>query len=289
MAAGRSTIAHRRTRSRPLRAVAFEGARYAFLGLALFFFGFPIYWVLSLAFKSSDEFLTSPPTWWPAHPTLDHFAALAGLNGLLAFKNSLIVASVSMVASVVIGGLAAYSIARFQTGGTNLTFWLLSQRMMPPVVVALPIFLLYRTVHLIDTQIGLIFLYTVFNLPFTVWMLRAYFLELPQEVEDNALVDGCSHFGVLWRIVLPLAAPGVAATAIFAFISSWTEFLLALYLTSTYAVTVPVTLAGWITGQAELIGEISALALLSVVPIFVISLFVQRHFVRGLTMGAVKT
>jgi multiple sugar transport system permease protein len=108
-------------------------------------------------------------------------------------------------------------------------------------------------------------------------------------VEDNALVDSCSHVGVLWRIVLPLAAPGVAATAIFAFISSWTEFVLALYLTSTYAVTVPVTLAGWITRQAELIGEISALALLSVLPIFVISLFVQRHFVRGLTVGAVKT
>lgn len=271
------------------RRFALGGARYAFLAASLFFFLMPIYWVFTLAFKSSQEFMETPPPWWPQHPTLDHFAALGGLNGILAYKNSLIVAGGSTVCSLIIGGLAAYSIARFGTGGTNLTFWLLSQRMMPPIVIALPILLLYRIVHLIDTQVGLIILYTVFNLPFTVWMMRAYFLELPQEVLDNALVDGCGHLDLLRRIVLPLAAPGVAVTAVFAFIFSWTEFLMALFLTQTYAITVPVVISGWSGAQQDLLGEIGALTLLSAVPIFIISLFVQRHFVRGLTMGAVKT
>ncbi len=145
------------------------------------------------------------------------------------------------------GSLAAYSLARFQTGGRHLAFWILSQRMMPPIVLVIPFFLLLRDVGRkispeigLDTRPALIALYTMMNLPFVIWMMRSYFMGVPVEIEESALVDGSTRWGVLWRITLPLTLPGLIATATFAFIFSWTEFLFAVSFTQTRAMTVPV-------------------------------------------------
>jgi multiple sugar transport system permease protein len=186
--------------------------------------------------------------------------------------------------------------ARFRTGGKHLAFWYLSQRLMPPVAIIIPVFLLYARytkewlhISLVDTRLGLVLLYTVFALPFTVWMMYAYFRQMPAELEEAALVDGCSRLQALAKIAWPLAAPGIVSAAAFAFILSWTEFLFAQVLSRTHAITLPVALAGIITGfQGNQYGEASALTMVSLVPAVILGILVQRHLVRGLTLGAVQ-
>jgi multiple sugar transport system permease protein len=178
--------------------------------------------------------------------------------------------------------------ARFDTGGKHFSFWILSQRMLPPVVAILPIFLLYRLIYLIDTHIGLILTYTVFFLPFCIWLLRSYFHELPAEVEESALIDGASRWQVLRHITLPLAAGGLIATTVFIFIASWTEFIFALILTRNSVLTLPVLVSRFFGVQSFEWGVASAVSVVATIPAIVLGLAVQRHFVRGITMGAVK-
>ncbi len=262
--------------------------KYIFVLAAAAFILFPIYWIAVTSIKPPDDYLATPPVFFPGEPTTGHWEALGQLRGWQGLKNSLIIATATMVLSVVIGTAAAYSIARFRTGGKHLSFWILSQRMMPPVAIIIPIFLLYRNVDLIDTHIGLIILYTVFTLPFSVWMMFTYFRQLPVEIEEAALVDGCSRWQTLWKISWPLAAPGLVSAAVFAFVFSWTDFIFALVLTSTNAVTLPVVISGFVGVQTALLGELGALVVLSMIPAFTLGLIVQRHLVRGLTFGAVQ-
>ena len=233
--------------------------------------------------------LNYPPVWFPRGFTLDNFETAVGhFNGLGALKNSLIAAGGSTILALSVGTLAGYSMARFNTGGRHLSFWLLTQRLIPAVSFIFPTFILFKAINWVDTYQGLIVLYGVAALPFTVWMMRGYIVEIPHEMEESALVDGCSRLGVLWRITLPLAAPGVAATAIFVFVWGWTEFLYAVILARTEAVTLPVVISSFYGTQAAMDGAASALALLAMLPVFVLVLFMQRRLVRGLTLGAVK-
>ena len=224
--------------------------RYLFLLLALAFFLFPIIWVAITSIKFPGEYMHRPPIWIPKDPTLIHFRNVMKAKGDVALANSVVIAGFATAYSLLVGTLAAYSLSRFNTGGKNLAFWLLSQRMMPPVVLVVPFFLLLRDVGKwnsnfgLDTRFALIALYTVFNLPFIIWMMRSYFDGVPAELEESAMVDGCTRMGVFWRITLPLSIPGLIATATFAFIFSWTEFLFAVVLTRTDAVTLPVAIAG---------------------------------------------
>jgi len=181
-----------------------------------------------------------------------------------------------------------YSFARFNTGGQHLSFWVLSQRFLPPVAVVLPVFLLYRNLGLNDTRFGLVLIYTVASLPLSAWMMFAYFRQMPAELEEAALVDGHSRWGALWRVALPLALPGIIAAAVFAFIFCWTEFFFALILTSRSAFTLPTVFRGFLGFQASSYGEASALAIVSLVPSILLGMLVQRHLVRGLTLGAVR-
>jgi multiple sugar transport system permease protein len=284
-------IAEAHQRSRPVgrrgrRTI--RALRYAAVVAALLFFLFPIYWVFITAFKLPGEYLANPPIWFPRQPTLVHFAAVMPLKGYAALKNSLIIASSATLLALAIGSLAAYSLTRFKTGGSNLLMWLLSQRMMPPVVLVIPLFLLLRAVRGIDTHLGLIVLYTMLNLPYVIWMQRSYFAEVPVEIEESALVDGSSRLGVFWRISLPLSLPGLIATGTFAFIFSWTEFIFALIFTRTNAVTLPVTISGYYGSQGSVWGQAAALAIVATLPLLVLGLLLQRHLVRGLTLGAVK-
>jgi multiple sugar transport system permease protein len=260
-----------------------------FLALWLLFTLVPLYWVAITSIKPSDDYLAVPPVWLPDEPTLVHYtAALFAYRGLDGLINSLIISIAATVLSALLGTLMAYSLARFNTGGQHLSFWVLSQRFLPPVAIVIPVFLIYRTMGLHDTHIGLIIAYTVFTLPVSVWMMYAYFRQLPRSMEDAALVDGCTRWQAFWRVALPLSAPGMVAAAVFAFIACWTEFFFALVLTSRDAFTLPTVFRAFIGFQGALYGEASALAVVSLAPSIALGILVQRHLVRGLTLGAVR-
>lgn len=264
-------------------------ARALTIGFFVVFVLVPLYWMLITSIKPSSDYLTTPPVWFPAKPTNVHYtAALFSYRGLQGLINSLIVASASTVLSTMMGAMMAYSLARFRTGGNHLALWVISQRFLPPVAVILPIFLLFRTWGLYDTRIGLIFAYTFMTLPLSVWMMYAYFRQLPKSLEEAALVDGLSRWQAFWMVATPLAAPGVAAAAVFVFIAVWTEFFFALILTSRHAFTLPTVFRAFLGFQSAQYGEACALATVSLAPSIVLGVLVQRHLVRGLTLGALR-
>jgi multiple sugar transport system permease protein len=252
----------------------------------------PLFWMAATSFKSNKE-ITQQSTLYPHSPTTENFQRLFGEIGFGDYlRNSLIVTSASVLLSLVIGSLAAYAIARFRLwhhAERRFGLLLLTMRMVPPIVLAVPIYLLILKLHLINSYAALILVYTGFNVTFVVWMMESFFREIPVELEEAAMVDGDSRMAAFRRVVLPLAVPGLVATAIFAVIVTFNEFLMALVLTATPdAETVP-------RGAATLIGRIaidwgamSAAGVVAAIPIVLFALIVQRHLVRGLTMGALK-
>jgi multiple sugar transport system permease protein len=267
----------KRTRSR-----ARLWLRYLVVGLALVFFLFPIYWIAISALKQQFEYMASPPVWIPQYPTLNNIWAALARRGLLALRNSLLVAGAATALALAVGSLAAYALARYGTGGRPLLLWLLWLRLVPPIVLVMPVFLAVSALGLMDTLGPLIAVYTLFSLPFVAWILRSYFLEIPQEVEESALVDGASRLQVLWRVTLPLTLPGLIAAATFAFIFNWSEYLFAVTLSRIQAFTLPVAVAGFGRGQG------AAMSVIATLPLFALGLLVQKQFVRGLTLGAVR-
>ena len=283
-----AVVAAKRGRS-ARRNPGLDVLRAVFLVGFLVFVLLPLYWVVVTSIKPTSDYLVVPPVWFPAEPTIVHYtAALFSYRGLQALVNSLIVSSVATLFSTVLGTMMAYSLARFNTGGKHLAFWVLSQRFLPPVAIILPIFLLFRSWHLYDTHIGLILAYTFMTLPLTVWMMYAYFRQLPKSLEEAALVDGLSRWQTLWKIAVPLAAPGIVAAAVFAFIAVWTEFFFALILTSRHAFTLPTVVRAFLGFQGAQYGEACALATTSLVPSIILGMMVQKHLVRGLTLGAIR-
>ena len=274
-------------RARSRQALS-QTARYIIACAALVFFLFPIVWIFLTAFKTGDEFLHSPPVWIPHTPTLRSFAHVIKTGGLRSLMNSLIISSSVTVLSLVIGSLAGYGMARYKVGGSNLPFFVLSQRFMPPVAVIFPFLIVFKALKWVDTYQALIIIYLTFNLPYAVWMMRGFFQEIPVAMEESAMVDGCSPFGAFWRIALPLVKPGLVATGVFCFIFSWSEFFFAVCLTRSRAVTLSVHLANFFGKMMVMWGEVGALSVMAMLPLFFISFVVQRYLVRGLTMGAVK-
>ena len=272
------------------RSLTLSGlGRFLFIVFFLIFTLIPLYWVFITSIKPSDDYLAVPPVFFPTEPTIVHYtAALFAYRGLDGLINSVVISVLATVLSTVFGTLMAFSLARFNTGGQHLSFWVLSQRFLPPIAIILPIFLIYRGLGLHDTHFGLIIAYTVFTLPVTVWMMFAYFRQMPRSLEEAALVDGCTRWQALWRVAIPLAAPGIVAAAVFAFIACWTEFFFALILTSRTAFTLPTVFRAFIGFQGAQYGEASALAIVSLVPSIVLGILAQRHLVRGLTLGAVR-
>ena len=263
--------------------------RILLLGFFLIFVLVPLYWMFNTSIKPSDDYLAIPPVWFPEHPTLIHYwAALFTYRGFDGLVNSIIVSLSATALSALLGTLMAYSLARFNTGGQHLSFWVLSQRFLPPIGIVLPIFLIYRNIGIYDTRFGLIIAYTVFTLPVSVWMMFAYFRQMPSSMEEAALVDGWTRWGAFWRVAVPLAAPGIVAAAVFAFIACWTEFFFALLLTSRHAFTLPTVFRAFIGFQGAQYGEAAALAIVSLVPSIGLGVLAQKHLVRGLTLGAVR-
>ena len=262
--------------------------RYVVAVVALVFFLFPIIWIALTAFKTPAEFLTNPPVWIPRTLNLGYFEHVIRTGGPKALANSLIISLSVTLLALVIGSLAAYGLARYRVGGSNLPFFILSQRFMPPVAVIFPFLLFFKTLQWMDTHQALIVIYLTFNLPYAVWMMRGFFLEIPREIEESALVDGCSPLGAFWRIALPLVTPGLAATGVFCFIFAWAEFFFAVSLTRNNAVTLSVYIVNFFGRHMIQWGEVGATSVLAMAPLFVLSFVMQRYLVRGLTLGAVK-
>lgn len=262
--------------------------RLAAATLITLFFLFPIYWLFMISLKTPEEIFSYPPTWWPAQLQFSSYQVLFKDGDATTVLNSFIVAGASTLLAMVLGTLCAYALARFRTGGDNLANWIISQRMVPPIAVVFPIFLLYVFFGLVDTYLGLILLYTAFSLPYVIWMMRGYILDIPRALEEAALVDGYTRWQVLWKMVFPMCRAGLFATAIFTFVFAWNEFLFALVLTRTEVTTYTVQVTHYFGGQSNFWGKISAMSVLGTLPIFVIVGFMQRYLVRGMSLGAVK-
>jgi multiple sugar transport system permease protein len=238
--------------------------------------------------------ISTPVVWIVERPTIEsYFQAFVERPFLRYMLNSLIVAATVTAISMVFGTLAGYALSRFRFPGTvkkHLSFWIISTRMMPPIVTIIPLYMMFSWVGLLNSKIALIIAYTGFNLPFVVWLMRSYFADLPRDLSESALVDGDTHWGAFLRITLPLAKPGFVASAVFCFILSWNELLFALIFTDTAAAnTLPIGIAGRITQFEVAWGEISAAGFVACIPIIILAFVVQKHIVRGLTFGAVKS
>jgi len=261
---------------------------FAAIGFLLLIFLSPMLWMFLTAFKDRGEIFTYPPVFIPKKPdfyTFVHGLELGGAKGIL---DTTIIAGSCTLISLAVGALAAYSLARFRIGGKNLAFWILSVRMLPPIAVVLPLFIFYQSLRWLDTYQALIITNSVMNIPFAVWILKGFFEELPSDLEDSALVDGCNRFQAFSRISLPLVAPGLVATALFCFIFSWNEFLFALILTRSHVRPLTVVITSLIGGHEILWGEISAVGTMASIPVIALAIFLQRYLVRGLTLGAIK-
>jgi len=266
--------------------------RLTLLLLALIITLLPVYWLVNTSLKSPVEVFASPPTLFPQNPMLGNYVSLFYRRRLGDYLlNSLIIVGTAVLLSLSVGSLAAYSLARFGKSRLQqkINFWVLAPRMIPPVALVVPLFLILQRLGLINKHLGLILVYTAFNLPFVVWMMRSFFQEIPVDLEEAAMVDGASRLRSFKDIALPLAAPGLAATSIFSLIITYNEFFFALILTSTpAAATLPVGTAALIGKTQTLYGEMAAAGVVAAVPLVIFALLVQRHLVRGLTMGAVK-
>lgn len=261
---------------------------------------FPFYWLFTTSLKKPLH-VSRGPLYIPYvdyEPTGEHWRYLFNEQGetlFRHFRNSLIAASGSTALAVVIGAMAGYGLARFAYHwralgwrNDNIAFWIISQRFLPPALFVVPFLILYARLNLVDTHLGLILAYTMFNTPFAVWIMRDFFQNLPTDLEDSALVDGATHWQAFVRIVLPLSAPGLVSVAILSFIFSWNEFLYALMLTNFDAITVPVLIAGQSNTRGIQWWFISALTLAAVTPVILIGLFLERYITKGLVAGALK-
>ncbi len=282
------------TKSRPglswrLTSRLSDGSRYI-LALAFVLASlFPILYMVLTSLKTPIDSFALPPK-WAFTPTLENYTAALGTRRFSTFLvNSLVTALSSTVLSVGIGFVAAYSLARLRYRGRGLiTKSIIITRMIPPIGVLVPVYVLWQQLHLTDTRLGLILLYTAINIPFAVWVLRDFILSVPAELEDAAMVDGCTRLGVCFRIVLPLAAPGLVATSIFCLRIAWNDFLFALVLTGTQARTLPVAVSTAVTDYAVLWGQLTAMGTVVVLPMLIFTLLVTRYLLVGLTAGAVK-
>ncbi len=281
-------------------------ASYLLLALAFAFFLFPFYWLILTSLKVPGEITASGVVWVPKHPTPDNFRLLFGYTGplwgykeyagrsflpnILSFvRNSLLVSSLSSALAILLGASLGYAVARFDVGRKNLYTWLLSLRMVPPVVAAIPLFLVFRTFRLIDTPWALVIAYLLINIPFATLLLVGFFSDIPKDLIDATLLDGCSEYSAFVRIALPLVAPAMVAVFTIGFLMAWNELLIANALTaSARAQTFPIytTMFSQVE-RGTAWGPAAAGGVIGMIPMLVSSFYIQRYLTRGLTMGAV--
>lgn len=262
---------------------------YIFIGFNLIWTLFPIYWTLLTSLKTQQQMNTMPPLFFFT-PTLANYIKLLSGDSILTFRNSLIVSIGAVLVGLLVGFPAAYSLARvnFRARG-QVNFYILSMRIAPVFAFLIPYYLTFRFLDLLDSFLSMIIVYSTITLPFSIWMMQSVIIDLPVEIEEAALVDGCTPNQVIWRIVAPLMAPSVAATAILAFVFCWNEFFFALILTGEHTKTVPVFLSSLIGLMGVDWVKMSAGGMLAIIPTIILALLAQKYLVRGLTLGAIKS
>jgi len=260
----------------------------AFLGVFTVFCIFPFFWMLLTSFKQRVD--VTDPSVWIFVPTIQNYIdVFEKRNLLLNIMNSMIVVSGTTVISLFVGTLAAYGFARFKfKRKEDIAFWILSLRMLPPMAVVISFFILGRMLRMLDKHIYLIIIYLSFNIPFTIWMMRGFIEDIPLEIEESAWLEGCSRLQGFAKVVFPLVAPGLIATAIFCIIQSWNEFTLAFFLTSFNAKTVPTIVTSFLSVTGVLWGEMAAVGIIAITPIIIFAFLIQKHLIRGMTFGALK-
>lgn len=294
----------------PLRLIR-ESLFWLALTAAFIFFMFPLYWMLATSLKARSEVTLLPPTYVPFvdfQPVVDNYLAvftrsselgsittgndqrkfeISAFPGILV--NSVIIGGGATLLAVMLGTLAAYAFSRFRIKGENdLLFFILSTRMLPPIVVLIPIFLMFTNLELRESYLGITLLYITLGLPFVVWMMKGFFDEIPKEYEEAAMMDGYSRLEAIWRVVLPEALPAMLATAVFVLITAWNEFVFVQLLNPSKATTVPPFLYSIIGyGQIEW-GRMAATSVVFLLPVVVFTFLVRNHLLRGVTFGAVR-
>jgi len=266
------------------------GARTIVAWLAGGVIFFPIVWMVLTSFKSEIDAVASPPAWLFFHWTLENYREVQARSDYLHHAlNSVLLAAGSTGIGLMLGVPAAWSLAFAPTGRTRgVLVWMLSTRMMPPVGILIPVYLAYRTLGLLDTRIGLIAILSVAGLPLVVWMLFTYFREIPRDILEAARMDGASTLGEIVHILMPLAAPGLASTALLTAIFTWNESFWTLNLSTQAAAPLTAFIASYSSPEGLFWGKLSAASVMAVAPIVILGWFSQKHLVRGLTFGAVK-
>lgn len=272
------------------------------LAMVLVWSLFPYYWMFSTAFKMPSDYFAFPPVWLPSPPTLENFRVIflkavvniGGIGGIAVdiippLLNSVIIALGSTLIALVIASLAGFALGRFKfRGNSNIAFWIFSIRMLPPIAIIIPYFIIMKSYRLIDTRLGLMVTYLIFNLPLAVWLIMRYFEDIPDELEDAGLVDGCSRMQAFRFILLPLTLPGIIATALFCVVFSWNEYLFALILTRARSETLPILLSAFVAHKGVAWGPLSSSGLIATFPILLLAIIFQKHLVRVMTMGVLK-
>ncbi len=265
------------------------GARYLAIIAGAVVVLFPIYLMITTSLKPRVAAFAIPPVWFFVPTVNSYVTVLFADNFLRFFFNSVQVALGATVGSVLIAALAAYGIVRFRFRGSRVfVAGTLVLKMIPEVILVIPVFLLWNTLGLINTRFGLVLVYIALNLAFNIWIIRAFMMEVPRELEQSAEIDGCSEFTIFSRIVLPLIAPGLSVAAIFTFRLAWNEFVLSLALTNRFTRTLPVAVSMYITDVGVQWGPITAIATVIALPAFIFTFLAARSLISGLTAGAVK-
>ncbi|MDE6929325.1 MAG: carbohydrate ABC transporter permease [Lachnospiraceae bacterium] len=263
---------------------------------------FPVWWIVMISLKTSDQALTIPPK-LIFKPTLENyrsvlFGAAQNSSGrwvpttkgfLSQAANSLAICLTSTFLALIAGVPAAYALSKFRfKKKQEISFFILSTRFMPPIVVVIPLFLLYRQLGLMDTRLGLIILYTFISLSLVIWMMKGFFDDMPVELIESARVDGCSRLGALFKVAIPVTRQGIVASAILTLIGTWNEFLFAVIFTSKNAKTVTLSVMGYVTIREVAWANMAAAGILITIPVLIFTIITQKHLVQGLTSGAVK-
>ena len=252
---------------------------------------FPIYWAVNTSLKPEASIISFPPRWWPSAPTLEHYANVLTQSTMPQnYWNSLVLAAGTIALVLALAAHAAYAAARFQfRGKDSMLFVLLATVMVPGIVTLIPVYLIAVRLGLHDTKLVLVLIFAAWQTPTVVWLLRAFFENIPRELDEAAMIDGCSRIGAFYRVVLPLAQPGLAAAAILVFVWVWNEFIIALNLTASNS-TRPLTvgLFFFVAESGIQWGKMAAAASLALLPVIVLFAMLQRRFIQGLTAGAAK-
>ncbi|MFW6181718.1 MAG: carbohydrate ABC transporter permease [Spirochaetota bacterium] len=248
----------------------------------------PLLWIFRTSLVHRVLAYQIPPKWL-FRPVLDNYRIIFNEEPFVRFFiNSMVIAVSSTLLCLIIGAPAAFSYSRFRTGGNTLRVSMLSTQMLPAITLVIPFFLIYRAIGLYNTRLGMVITYITFNIPFIVWILIGFFEGIPKELDESAMVDGCTRFSAFVRIIVPVSLPGVLSAGVFSFVLSWNEFLFALILTGRRSKTLPVAVSGLITQQGVQIGAVCAAIVLIILPMIILYFGLRSFLIRGMVAGAVK-